>query len=229
MDQMTIASNPEEPIFYVYVLADPRKPGDFSYGDLTLSLEPFYVGKGKGDRFRSHSLRSSPIVKNKINSIKKNTGRSHRAKILQDGLTEKQAYRLETKLIRLIGKKMTGEGPLLNLNDGGPGTQQGFVSDATKKRRSDSLKRYWAAIKNDKAACKKRLENMGRSAFTDKQRQEHADLKNALYASKAGKKLRRKLSKATIAIAAARSPQEVRRIYAKASATRKKNKAARAH
>lgn len=220
---MTVASNPDEPIFYVYVLADPRKPGDFKYGKLSLSLEPFYVGKGKGDRFKSHYLRSSPIVKNKINAIKRDTGRSHRAKIVRRGLTEAQAYVLEERLIKWIGRKQTGEGPLLNLNEGGPGIQQGYVSDATKARRAASLKKYWAKVKADKAAFDQRTQNMGRREFTDEERKAQSERKKLLYASPEGQKIRQKLSRSVKAFAATRTSEEVRRIYAKANATRRKN------
>jgi hypothetical protein len=36
--------------FYVYIYLDPRKPGNFVYGDFLFKFEPFYDGKGKGDR-----------------------------------------------------------------------------------------------------------------------------------------------------------------------------------
>jgi hypothetical protein len=221
---MTIASNPNEPIFYVYVLADPRKPGEFTYGKTTLSLEPFYVGKGKGDRYKSHHLRSSPAVKNKVNSIKRSAGRSHRAKIIARNLTEEQAYELETKLIRLIGRKQTGHGPLLNMNEGGPGVQQGYVSEATRARRAAALKKYWASVKADKKALETRKQNMGRRNYTDEERKEQSERKKRLYSSPEGDKVKRKLSRASKAVAASRTPEEVRRIYAKANATRSKNK-----
>lgn len=42
--------------FYVYVYLDPRKSGEYIYDDLKFNYEPFYVGKGRGDRIIS-SLR----------------------------------------------------------------------------------------------------------------------------------------------------------------------------
>ena len=41
-------------IFYVYVYLDSRFPGDYKYGDLTFNYKPFYVGKGKDNRYLDH-------------------------------------------------------------------------------------------------------------------------------------------------------------------------------
>lgn len=40
--------------FYVYALLDPRKPGKYKYGEYEFDYEPFYVGKGSGDRCEHH-------------------------------------------------------------------------------------------------------------------------------------------------------------------------------
>ena len=41
---------------YVYIYCDPRKKGEFKYPgiDLIFNYEPFYVGEGKGYRYRRH-------------------------------------------------------------------------------------------------------------------------------------------------------------------------------
>uniref|UniRef100_UPI0037511A01 LEM-3-like GIY-YIG domain-containing protein n=1 Tax=Acinetobacter sp. TaxID=472 RepID=UPI0037511A01 len=44
--------------YYVYIFLDPRKSGYFSYGDLNFVFEPFYVGKGKDNRFKRHLNKS---------------------------------------------------------------------------------------------------------------------------------------------------------------------------
>ena len=46
--------NPEENIFYVYVYLDPRKPGNYVYGEYSFDYEPFYVGKGSNGRCTIH-------------------------------------------------------------------------------------------------------------------------------------------------------------------------------
>lgn len=32
--------------YYTYVYLDPRRPGNYEYGNFLFAYEPFYVGKG---------------------------------------------------------------------------------------------------------------------------------------------------------------------------------------
>lgn len=43
-------------IYYVYILLDPTKPGEFKYKSRNFPFKPFYVGKGKNDRAYSHGF-----------------------------------------------------------------------------------------------------------------------------------------------------------------------------
>jgi hypothetical protein len=60
-------------------LLDPRKPGQFKYEEYEFDFEPFYVGKGSGDRWVAHIRETkgewaeSSLQKNphKLNKIKK--------------------------------------------------------------------------------------------------------------------------------------------------------------
>jgi hypothetical protein len=91
--------------YYVYILTDPR------------NNLPFYVGKGKGKRALSHlkETKNTTINVRKYNKIQS---------IIGDGLiplisyhsinlTEKEAYNLETDLIKQYGRKDYDEGGIL--------------------------------------------------------------------------------------------------------------------
>ena len=60
-------------IFYVYVYLDPRKPGDYIYGEYHFDYEPFYVGKGRYNRLYIHLKKNiyNPHFHNKIKKIQK--------------------------------------------------------------------------------------------------------------------------------------------------------------
>ena len=77
------------PIYYVYGLIDPK------------TKEPFYVGKGKGDRALHHLSENENINEAKQRRIKEieNSGQNVEIKIFSDDLIEFAAFRLEAKLI----------------------------------------------------------------------------------------------------------------------------------
>jgi hypothetical protein len=130
-------------IFYVYIYFDPRNFGDFIYDELRFEYEPFYVGKGSGDRFKIHlyesvSKRSSPKL-NKIRSILENNLQPIIIK-LKDNLSENEAYELESKVICMIGRKDLEKGPLINLTDGGLFEKNKVWSKDDRAKISKSLK-----------------------------------------------------------------------------------------
>lgn len=76
---------------------------------------PFYIGKGFGDRaFRK-------ISRNKwwTNTVNKH---GFDVEFVKQELYENEAFDLETALIKKIGRKDLGLGPLVNLTDGGEGS-----------------------------------------------------------------------------------------------------------
>lgn len=95
--------------FYVYVLF--RENGD-----------PFYIGKGKDDRWRCHERHARADTKSHksaiIRGIHARGFEVIKAKI-HEGLTEAIAHNYEVALIAAIGRG--DDGPLVNRTDGGDG------------------------------------------------------------------------------------------------------------
>ena len=135
--------------FYVYVLLDPRKPGKFVYGPLKFDHEPFYVGKGKGNRDRSH-FRTGNLDKDtksrrniyRVNKIKRilAAGLTPKIKRIKTNAVERVAFKLECKAIKLIGRGRLG--PLVNMTDGGEGAS-GYKHTAKARARFSEYCRNW--------------------------------------------------------------------------------------
>lgn len=125
--------------FYVYVYLDPRRPGTYVYGLYKFDYEPFYVGKGKNNRYYDHIKRrasyKTPVAK-KVRSLMEN-GTKPEILIYQDKLNSINAYELETKMINMIGRRDLGTGPLLNLTDGGDGVSN--VSQLTREKLRNKI------------------------------------------------------------------------------------------
>lgn len=112
--------------FCIYVILDPRKPGNYQYGEYKFDYEPFYVGmSGKIKRRLAQHLRESfyKNVRNKLkaNKIKKliHKGLDPIFKILYKQLIKENAIKLEIDLIKKIGRINLELGLLTNLTDGG--------------------------------------------------------------------------------------------------------------
>ena len=112
---------------YIYVYLDSRKKGSYSYGEYHFEYEPFYVGKGIGDRYLSHLKIANGIRKGKnnlivtkIKSILNDGFETIIIKIIED-LTKYNYDIYEKAIIKEIGKSCDDLGPLLNIMDGGDG------------------------------------------------------------------------------------------------------------
>jgi len=115
----------QDNIYYNYIYLDPRKPGDYNYGDLHFDFEPFYVGKGKNNRMYNHlneikENTQNPIKFNKIKKILKQGLEPIILKIYEN-LEETISLENEKFLIKIIGRSNIKLGPLTNITDGGTG------------------------------------------------------------------------------------------------------------
>ena len=127
--------------FYVYAYLDIRKPGIFQYKTFDVKYEPFYIGKGSGDRCQVHlreanmKCQYNPFLNNKINKIRSETGTDPLVVKLWENLEEQDAFAREIDTITIVGRK--GYGPLTNIYEGGEGSSK---SEETKRKISDTKK-----------------------------------------------------------------------------------------
>lgn len=117
---------------YVYQLIDSRNG------------EPFYVGKGTGDRLfkhttHAHTKTSNPIKSNKIDSIICEGGEVQY--IVEYCPTDDDAYDLERSTNEQLGRVDLGTGPLTNCSNGGRGGNRGFVFTPEQKSKLKNRKR----------------------------------------------------------------------------------------
>jgi hypothetical protein len=116
--------------YYVYVLRDPRKDD-----------EPFYVGKGRGNRHRHHFTKTHVKEENRhktarIDAIEK-AGLSVVVEKYRENLTEEEAYTVESELIQQWGRKSYDDnGVLTNVCvDNRPPNHTGMKrTDATRAK-----------------------------------------------------------------------------------------------
>lgn len=146
----------EENISYVYALLDPRIPGPFYYSGELFHCEPFYIGKGKRNRVKTHTLRAKKGLQphsdkaNRIRSILSEGFNGPEIIFLQNDLSNEVALEHEEIYVAKIGRLITGEGPLLNKCPGGKGDykrlpkcdgpQNAFYKKAPTKAIEASLK-----------------------------------------------------------------------------------------
>ena len=125
--------------YYVYVYLDPRKKGEFIYGEYKFEYEPFYVGKGSGNRYLKHltetKIETTNIFKFRILDKLTNLGLVPIILKIKIGLIESDAYKLETKLIKIIGRRCDKTGSLANIiTDGKPPKNYKQLSGETIKK-----------------------------------------------------------------------------------------------
>ena len=126
--------------YYVYAFLDKSKPGKFKYENFEFDFEPFYIGKGTGDRiYHSQFDKYNSFKSNKIKSLIKKNCNFMSVKIF-DNLSEGESFENEKYLIKIIGRRDYNLGPLTNLTDGGDGRTNIIVSEETKSKISETKK-----------------------------------------------------------------------------------------
>ena len=151
--------------YYVYIILNPLKSGNFNYKEYHFDYEPFYVGKGKGKRKTDTLSEKKNKFKRCIIDKIKNAGLMPISIIIENNLTENVAFELEKKIICLIGRKDLKTGTLTNFTNGGEGTSGIIQSKKTKRKRKDALLKYRPYFKSEefkikaKEGAKKRKEN----------------------------------------------------------------------
>lgn len=137
---------------YVYLYLDPTKSGDFHYGSYYFQFEPFYVGKGRGNRCYQHLTEAKGKTTHNAFKCRKIAKIWHSEKTpviikLYEGLSPKQATGLEKELIGLIGRRDHHVGPLTNLTDGGEGGQTTtHWDDSARQKMSARSKLWWSLL-----------------------------------------------------------------------------------
>lgn len=130
--------------FYTYVYLNPLKPGIYKYENYSFDFEPFYVGKGKGRRHLDH-LFSQEGCDEKINLIKQLIESNNQPIIVKtkEDILEDEAFEEEKYLIKIIGRKILKEGPLLNLQPGGEGFSGWIITENwIEKNKLGSIERW---------------------------------------------------------------------------------------
>lgn len=131
--------------YYVYVYLDPRR--EYSSNEYGFESEPFYVGKGLGERDRFHlknyeyNESTNPHRFRRIKNIQED-GYNIIVKRVYEGLEEDEAYEKEREVIKNIGRRLTDRGPLTNIAEGGNGISGNNSLDLTDEEINDILLKY---------------------------------------------------------------------------------------
>ena len=125
--------------FYAYIYYDP-----------TRNNEPFYVGKGKGERAWSHLKESHNFMVNRrINAIRE-LDYEPEIEIVPCG-SEASAFEMEKTLVSKYGRRNLKTGSLWNFTDGGDGGSgiACFVLK-TQRARKEAKKAYFSRRRQER-------------------------------------------------------------------------------
>lgn len=140
--------------FYVYAYLDPRHA----------QTPPFYIGKGFDNR-AYHGLSEAKLIQQnnrmKIATVRKirEVGLDPIVVILEENLTEDEAFSIEDTLIKLIGKICNKTGPLTNLLEGPRGLSGRVWSEDSKRAQSE---RFMGHLVSEETRQKLSMANTGK-------------------------------------------------------------------
>jgi uncharacterized membrane protein YfhO len=127
--------------------------------------EPFYIGKGKGNRaYQSGKNKRSLYWHNIVNKY------GYDIIFLELNLTDEEAIRKEIYWINRIGRKDLNEGPLVNLTDGGEGLCGRIVSDETRKKISEAARNISEETRKKMSDAKKNISEETRKKMSESAR-----------------------------------------------------------
>lgn len=129
--------------YYNYVYLDPEKPGNYKYilnsSIIEFDFEPFYVGKGTGKRYKQHkylSGNSGRFMKSKMKSLRSKQ-LIPKIVLLNINSPEFKVLEFETNLIKTIGRRDLGLGPLTNHKDSDSGNINQIYSKEYRQKLRD--------------------------------------------------------------------------------------------
>lgn len=134
--------------YEVYAYLDPRKPGNYKYGDYVFEFLPIYIGKGNIYQNRKYKHLTKSCNRHLLNFLKllNKTTTDPVIYVIYTNITDAQALKIEIELIKLIGRKDINTGPLYNFTNGGEGMSGMVYSDTQKEQRSKCCKAYFASL-----------------------------------------------------------------------------------
>jgi hypothetical protein len=185
--------------FYVYVFLRPDRPGHYDYDGLVFNMEPFYIGKGSGDRISDSEkyIQENSFKCNVINKIHQ-LNLIIKSEKLMENLTEAEAFICEEKIIKQIGRRKPSKrwpckkGPLVNLTNGGEGyakkpvLQYDMQGNFIKEFPSVGLAMSSTKISNISLCCRMKIKMAGKYIWRYKEKKispkiDVSDLKNVTH------------------------------------------------
>lgn len=112
----------------------------YVYAYIDETGQPFYIGKGCGNRYRDMSgRRHNKHLFNKIQKLRETQHVKNFTKFIAINLTEQHALELEIALIRQYGRRDLDTGILLNATEGGDGVFSGKPHSSRAMHKKDEI------------------------------------------------------------------------------------------